>query len=368
MTDNIVWETYTGYQNSSINIATITPWSLMFKGSKSIRFLGKDGYSAGGVFDVLLEKSGAVRIGTYNFSDSTKIKEQFPAVQEALIKQLRELSTAKNRNCFSVYLKGSFYKVLDSSDFSDHFPDYIMRDELFIFEDVEIDEEYPQIYCMMKSIRSHDLLNFLDVIAYCSSNCYIPAKEPTKFGKEFTYALTQNNLMRRPEYLIPNLVTIELPDNGKDSIRDTLTTTNLKQLHEKCGVNKLIENNKNQTPAKKSTNAGSKLTAEQESILKYALEKEEINVSDIFAEGLGKIIEMFAKTDFVVNVFMNIPQIAKKGCIFEGKLHLLPYLTDSEVITDLDYGYTFDVSDDYIIVCTEETYPKKVSKIAGKEN
>lgn len=369
MTENVVWESYTGYHNSAINITTITPWSLFFKGSKQIRFLRKDKFASYGVFDVLLEENGAIRIGLYGFSDSSKIKEQFPAVEEPLIKQLRELKKNKNNNRFSVYLKGSYFKVLDGGDFVDHFPDYIMQDELFIFQDVEVQEEFPDIYCMTKSIRNHDLLNFLDVIAYCSAYCYRPAKDPTKFGKEFTYALTQNNLMRRPEYLIPNLVTIELPDNGKDSIRTGLTTTSLNKLSEKCGVDKLVAPvAKKDSPAKKSSNPDSKLTEEQEALLKYVLEKDEINVSDVFAEGLSKIIALVAKIDSIVNVSMNVPNIAKKACIFEGKMHILPYITDSEAIMDSDYGYIFDVSDEYIIVCTDETYPKKVVKTQGKEN
>lgn len=361
----VVFDHLSGFQNSYINIRTVTSWSDVFQGTRKFRFLDTNKYRLDLIADVVLEKNDSLRIGLYYFTDKSVVKDMVENVKSNLLKELKELSQKTGQLVYSVCFGKESFKILTKSDFQTYFPEFNIRTELFIFLEDNTDE-YPEIYCMEASHRKFDLINVLEVLVYSSIVSYLPAKKPTKFGKAFTYALAQNKVLHKAEPTIPLIENMDLPNNGKDTISPDLSTKALEKLVETSRVDEVIPPSEN-PPEKSPANKDSKLSEQQENLVKSVLEKEEINLSDAFQEGIISILTLLSGVDFIVNIHMDIPEIAKKACIFEKKIHILPIESDSEVITETDYGYILDTPDENIVVCSEETYPKKAKKNSGKE-
>ncbi len=199
--------------------------------------------------------------------------------------------------------------------------------------------------------------------------------KPTDFGKKFTYSLIKSvlkgqlDVSRTREFL----KDVKLPTNGTTEPHTLLKREALKKFAENCGAEKILKTRKgvidaapkvtslvkvepkSQVP---STEIFGEMTSEVHNELmtvlwKEALEKGSIRLSDMVMMGLHSAVKAVSHTNNIIVVDVDVANVARKMCIFEGALHIVP-LNYTE---DNDWSAFFSEDEDIIFECTEENFP-----------
>ena len=358
----IVQVKFSAFTGSCGNIMHVSMWNTIFGSDASMKFFPGE-YDR--IVDLKIEDNGLVKYCTYPFTDIGLVEPLVEAHEERLTAMIK----ATNRPFLTVILYEDRVEELTQEMFKNFFPNYILQPELFIFIMPEELGGFPSIYYMPKEGRVGNTIHFLDTVARCAVEVYKPADKQTKFGKELTYILYASKLQGSFTTNRPDLKDIYLPSNGLEVVDPTLNTVKLMEIidkitavkkpDEKAPVTSLVSQviDVDETEEEDTKVYGGVLTSSEELeeiLINDVLTKQCINLSDMFNMGLETTIQILGKVDYVVDVFIDMPEAGRKMCVFEGKIYLIP---NSEGFSPADF---FDEPEDLFKLCTEDSYPKNL--------
>lgn len=351
---------FTGYVNSHANIVAVWIWHDVFKTQAPMRFL-PGSYSD--IADVWIQSESAIGYGEYPFT--AKTVEDLAHKNE---NEIRNLLLSSNVPVLTVRINDKGVTPVRPEEFVDYFPYYSVKDELFIFDTEESKGGFPAIYFMPKSARNGLHLNTLDVLAHISHETYNPSGPENTAGREFLYLLVQAKVLGRFSTDIPTLKDVNFPSNGRDEIPAHYNLEEMEKIAERSGVDKL--------PAKATGNVpmlpAPKVEEEddgdgefdllsdpevEDRLVKEILTRGSVNLTDVLQMGVARVLKLIGDTDFVVEVTVNVPDIAKKMAIWMNSIWVIP---SGE---PFDSEESFGESESYFVVCDDKNFPKNA--VAG---
>jgi len=351
---------YTGYSQSKECIEYVGVWSQLLE--KDFPMFFYDG-SLHNIADVSLEDKDDLRIGTYNFTNENHVTPLASKFEADLRIVLKALFQETGRKSATFVFEPGMLKMLQQSDFKRFYPNFQLQDELFIFECNAEEGGFPDIFCMPKSSRQGLYINLLDVMALCSHELYVPATLETPFGRELTYILTQSKILGKFAPGSPDLNSVPFPTSGKIRIPTSLNTEKLQKVLDNLGLEKVtVIPPKEQTTAIVPVNPASfvgppgNITDLEDKIVKDILDKSTVSLSDLCENGITETLQLLGSLEEPIEIFMDVPQVAKKMCLFQGSVFMIPF--DTQLEPDEFFAEPIEL----FSMCTEENYPKKSNK------
>lgn len=363
---------YTGYQNSCGKIRYVTTWSLALGNSGEMYFLPPD-FPKASIADFTLEINGDINVGTYNFSNPNHISLLAEKLQEEIgvILQVNFEETGDRTATLSL-TDDRGVQVITRELFQRYYPHYQVSEELFTFNLPEDEGGFPNLYFMTKEHQSGVNTNALQVLAESSHVTYLPvAQNPSAFAKEFVYILYQSKCTGRFNADIPLVSDINFPTNGQTKPKYDLNIAELEKVFQDAGVDKILQTSVGTSSASSEeemedgiiiTDASGKsrpLNEWEESIIRDALTYDRINLSDLFNAGVGKTLELLGSTEIYLDVFPDLPGIARRMCIFQNKVHVIPI--DNRFDPEDFFGEPLEL----FAIHDDESFPHRV--IIGKK-
>jgi|WetSurMetagenome_2_1015567.scaffolds.fasta_scaffold67187_2 hypothetical protein len=354
----------TGYGTSVGNILYVTVWNTCFKTDGEMRFLPGD-YDK--IADVYLEENNTLIVALYPFTDANLVM----ASAEKFEAEIRALVEGSNQEILTLRFLDTGISPILGKDFIDYFPSFQVKDEMFIFDIPEESGGFPVVYFMPKETRTSVGLSVLDVMAHASHETYKMASNGTDFGRELMYCLINSKLLGQFTAAIPNIGNVEFPTNGRDAIPSFYNIEKLKEIIAKSGVEKL--------PAASTTKISDKdipavVDDDDDDILIHTalsggyedvivgdiLKNGTANLSDIVNYGIPETVGLTMESDFVIEIHIDIPDIAKKMCVYHGVFYVIP-LSDK-----FDPEESFGEDPSYFAIVDEKSFPKNIAG-NGKE-
>lgn len=359
----------TGYGNSVGNIARVDMWKDIFSTSAEMFFLPGEINTVADCTITDYEKN-VMDVACYPFSNENSVAglaEKYANELLQLLKYLEEKTGRTQHTIFFDMEKGP--QEITSEMFTRWFPFYQIKDELFIFDCPEDAGGFPSIYWMSKDHQTGSNTNILHIMAESSHFTYKPAGKPTQTGKEFLYMIYQSNAVKRFAPERPRLNEVHFPNNGKDSIPAMLNITALDKLFIETGVEKLStasqpadiqptsEEKEEPKPDTKAAQEVQKLSQYEDALIRGALEKESVNLTDMYTVGIEETLALLGDSNFIIDVFLDMPGIARKMCIWGGKVHMIPPQNDENFDPEDFFGESLD----NFVLCTDDNFPTRTN-------
>lgn len=366
-----------GYGTSSGNIQLANLWHKCFRMDAEMRFL-PGAYTR--IADICIEKNDSLDVGMYNFSNESEIVP-IAVKYEA---ELRKILAESGQIVLTVRFNDDGVSQLLQEEFTDWHPHYQIKDEMFTYTAPELDGGFPNLYFMAKECRVGINTSTLDVMAHASHEVFKTAGNATEFGKELMYSLINSKILGHFDGNVPPISNMDFPTNGRDAVSTTFNTDALKELVAKTGVDKLPANPVEVTkvpslpevssvpevPAKaqEKEDVGEiddrfhQLSNEnfEDNIIESVMSTGLVSLQDICSYGISETLDLTLSTEFVIEVVMDIPDVAKKMMIYMGKVYVVPY-------NDKFSGYdAFGESEELFEICTIDSLPKNIpGKVGG---
>jgi hypothetical protein len=262
----------------------------------------------------------------------------------------------------TVVLTEDGVRAIQESDFDGYFCSDEVKTEMFIFK-TSIDKGgFPHIYVMEEQTRIGPYKDCLKFFAQTSRDLADPIALQTLSGKELTYILYNSWSRGGFEPEVPSMSQLKFPTRGNSEIPHYLKSDSLRHfgevvsrsLHVQTDGKEIITDTEEETVRLPFTNPfGSVDDAILERWVKQGIKDAScVSLSDLFAFGLEETIQLITDHERIISVVMDIPDAAKKMCIYQGQLHILP------LRQEFDPETMFGVSLESCRICTEDTYPK----------
>ncbi len=367
----ILSESKSGWGNNYYMMRFIGNWAAEMATAGQMKFYPGDATKVTDVFFGETWKDIKIVLYPHNKSDMF----QFASTKEEEIRKILEEEMMKEGNHRSVFtmILDENPRLLLKEDFSNYYPQIDKVDELFIFDIPQ--GGFPNVYLYEKSARMSEP-NLIHILAQSSSSIMSCASSPTDLGKELVYILFNSKMKREFTTDHPHLDGIKFPTNGNMNFFNIMNHKELDKFADTCGADKIIvkSNGKTSYDAKDIKTLGDDIFEDsfgkppreelEEIVSKDVAERDSTNLSDVHEIGLKKFIKMVPFTDRIIDIVMDISGVAKKMCLFEGVIHILPI--DAEF--DFSSFFLEDDDDDIFHVCTEETYPRKFLPAPSKKS
>lgn len=363
----IAYRRVTGVGQNVGNISQISIWSNVFATSHRIFFMPGE-YS--NIADVTYSETGenySLEVATYTFTNENHVSIVAEKFEKELVDLMKYLYAQTGRDTHTIaFLQETGPREITPKLFERFFPNYQTKAELFILDGEPDEGGFPQMYYMTKEHQTGVNANCLKIMAESSHSTFLPAKNPTLIGKEFLYILYQSKMTSHFAPERPTVRELSIPNSGKAELSSRLNVEELRKLFEQCGTDKITTATKAEeivevVPPSKPVAGNSpnpyQLSEFEENIVDSFNAKGGVNLSDLFNAGVSESITLIGNSDTYVDVFLDMPGIARKMCIYQGKLHMI--LTPA--MPEKDLFEFFGDSLDTFVVCTDDTFPAKTS-------
>lgn len=373
----ILFEENSGWVSSKIkNIKYASIWDKdVFKISGQIKFYP---YSLEYVVDATVEGND-LTIYQYPHNLKNAIPVAAQENEERIRKILTEAEAKYGRKVFTIDI-GKVPFLLTEDSFTRYMPESVARDELFYINTTEKDRGFPLLFVYQLTQRTNgEQKDSFPVLAMCYDVLKGKSEEATPEGAEFVYTLLNSWIHRTYKPETPHLGGLRFPTSGKDEISTFLSDkslVNLQALLDKSGVDKVVmkdgkivyekEEKKAEKPPVEQTEQEVFGKPDRKSlmmlIMKDVKEKNQINLSDAFTLGFDSVLTMLLGLDQKpVDIFMDISNVARKMCIYEGQIHaILRGNTEQDLVNFLDF--TGDSNGEIFHFCSDEDYPKNIEQ------
>lgn len=357
----IVFENKNGWGESRRLIRYCSGWSIFFRNKGRMRFFpGK----ISNIFEAYTRTDGDIAVVFYPHNS-----EELALTISKQEKDLEEL--LKNLVIAPIIYEDGKFSYLTKDRFENYYPSIeVAMDEMFIFSNDDKLLGFPNIG-VMQSETKKQYPELLKIFAETSGDVLECASSPTDIGKELVYTLLNSSIHREFKLRLNISVnTLDFPTNGESEVRKQFSLKNLEKFADQCGADMVKAgvngNYYNETEGLKEI--PDELSDEEEERLfgkapldelldiveRDAMEKEEIQLSDLFELGAEKVLSKLPFTDRIINILPNIPEIARKMCIYEGLVHIIP------VYEDFSPSDAFGEPEELFRICTDESsFPKK---------
>ena len=364
----LLYREKSGYVGSHGNIRYATPWDRnVMSRDAEIFFYPKnpDNVVEIGVSD------HANDIEVYHYPHTRKDIVSFLNKKEGDVVILLELAKEKfpGRTLFAI--DANDMKILEDEDFTCYRPSKVFPHNLFTFQGNGGAGTFPLIFVMNNQGNTGGYRYVFNTQVFTSHYCLKAAQIHTKFGKAFTYILA--NSIERKKFIgdeVPSIDSIQFPTNGRERIPSFMKTDALENCFEKWGLNdlKVSGNEVLLLPGPTSQELAETQALEN---LQYVLTKDEVDnikdralriqrgvldkneilVTDLMAHGVRETFACLPAQDRIIPVSLDIGGIARKMCLFQGKVYVIPVSKKTE------WDVYFGADPDSFVECTEETYP-----------
>lgn len=365
----VKFELKAGSYNQYVLIKYVTLWDGIFKTAGVMRYaeIGLIPY----ITDVSLESNGKdVKVYLYPHNKDTGLEKIAEKHEEKLLSTILETmkSSDSERRVYSfLFSKEGEPRLLEESDFGNFSPSST-RDDMFIFSTGEKDSGFPNIFLIREENKKGNNYKTLRVMTASSGGVVPPVRNTTVAGKEFTYVLYNSFFEKKytPDD-IPSVVSIDFPTRRDASFPRFLNVDALQKFSTESIPNnlkvidgKLVYEEEGTTKQEKKSEEkeeeevfGLPPAQELENILlDELLNQNSISLGDAFQLGLGRTLALVPFSDVIVPIHINMADTAKKMCIYEGLIHIVP------LTANFDPEDFFGEPGDMFHVCTEETFPK----------
>lgn len=374
----ITFEKRGGWANDAGNIHYVSFWSKELNKRSPLRFYEGD---VGLVVDAVISGDN-IKIIHYphNSATITQIATSFETEIVALVTKMR--ATFPNRTRYTISLETIPSLVLVES-FTGYFMNQAPKDELVIFEKEKDDEGFPIIYAFdaHQKTANKDVGYVMNRCAAFIADC---AGEPTELGKELVFILF--NSQREGEFTarcVGGFSSAAFPTRGNGEIPNYVSTKALRAFADECSAHSKVTVKDGVTTfeeddtvidlkAEEVDEDDDEMVDEfppaisapllpppsvniQEHMTKQLLDKESLNLGDIFMLGLSETMALVPFRDKIIEVNLDLTGIGRKACIFEGQFHLIP------LTRDFDPEEFFGEPMEMFHICDESTFPKKSS-------
>jgi hypothetical protein len=353
----VINEQKTGWADHKL-LRCLSSWSDSFKTSGTIKFFSGD---ANYVSEICMQDGNLVWT---IFPHTPEILPHVEKNEEDLKKIFADSRKEGAGDTVLVYLKDGV-RAITTGDFKNYYPESPIKDELFIFAGTKFEDGgFPNVYYYSTQHRQQrpEILSI-----FCDSSTSIMSciSSPTALGKKLVYSLLLSK--RNKEVSFPDLQvnTLNFPTTGLNDVATSNSSTEFDKFVDSCPNNLTVGTggmSYNELPVDESDDNVDELYGKPPSeqlehiIEQSALVMGEVNLSDIFEVGIGRVIALLPITYEIINVVQDMSGVAKKMCIYNGLVHLIP--TDE----GFDPEVTFGEPDEFFNICIDEnSYPKKVA-------
>ncbi len=363
----IISEKRTGWADHKL-IRCLHSWSDSFRNSGTIKFFNGD---AQYVTEIYIEDTNLVWTV---FPHTPDIIVHVMEHEQALRKIFKENHEKGLGDRALVYLKDGV-RAVTIADFTKYYPEADYKDELFIFSGASFETGgFPKVYYYGKDHRKMKP-HILPMLCEASTTLMSCISSPTALGKKFAHTMLLSR--RASEITYPDMKSVDLnfPTTGlKFAPSGLLSTKEFDKFVESCPNNLTVgtqgmsyndipvdepDDTENEEKAQAQVEVyGKPPRQELERIVeKSAIVIGQVNLSDIFEIGIGRAIAMLPITNEIIDIIPDMPGIARKMCIYEGLIHMIPM--DQE----FDPEKVLGEPDEFFNICIDEaTYPKKVAQ------
>lgn len=377
----IVYEPKSGFAGHRKCLEYTSIWDKkVFRKAGQMRFYGG---SLEFVVDAHLD-GDTLRITTYPHNKRDAVAQAAEENEKNIVELLR-FSQEKYppKTAFTMEIGKELF-VITREMFIRYMPDTKIQDELFLIDSESPGSDFPPMYVYPATQRDSntEYKKVFPVLALASDVLMGSPEESTPQGEEFAYMLLNSYLNRGFDPDCPAISSVSFPTSGKTELPAYLNTERLSQLIDKSGANNLLmkdgkivyEEKQEEKKPKKSLKDKVKDTADtffgkvdkeslMQIIVKDAQTSEEVNFSDALQIGFENLVTLLPYENKIINVFLDIADVARKMCVFEGQLHVIPLSTSEDALIQL-----FDNigQSELIHLCDENSYPKNL--LPGPKN
>lgn len=345
-----------GYLAGSRNIEYISCWDKNYRTDSGMKFFAAD---ISGVVDLEILPAGGLDMYTYPHNNRKYVEEAVDFYENFLVDLLQKEAKNQGRTVFTVDLLPKVPVLVTKEDFSSYYVGVEEKTELFIFHEPEIKNGFPKIFVSTKEQRTSTYKELLPVQAFSSHMIATCVSAPTLTGKHFSFMLL--NSFRHGKFMPdvpPNMDNVDLPTRGDADLPSTLPVDKLKEFGEKVGTYgpTVIEGTVTNKPpvtslVDESVNNELKLV-----IQKQVLSSQTVNLTDMFTLGMEETVALIPIQSEIITVHMDVANVAEKMCVYEGRIHILPY-AEAE---DFDPGAFFGANDAIFAVhYNAESFPRR---------
>lgn len=349
------------FYNTNENIRSVTVWMSAIETKGGMRFYEGD---VANVVDASLgEVSDETVIIVYPWTDKKFVLEAAEK-QEKKIRELLTLAGSKSqRKVFSMSMSSPI-RILTRDDFSGFTPNANPEDELFIFDNPDPSKGFPSLFVLERGHAVSYYGQSFKILARMSRTVFPCVDAPTTDGARFTYMLFNSyvNVTFVPDcpnttgMRFPTKLTCELPsDLNTEAFEKFLIKHNVDKIKVLNGkVVKVADDEEEyqgvgQNPTIKEVEAGL-----EEYVKKQIQEQESVSFLNAVNLGLERVLELVPISNKIINIVLDIQGVVQRMCIHQGIYHILPLFDEDNNLADM-----LDVGEEWIRICSAETYPKK---------
>lgn len=310
-------------------------------------------------------------VEVFHYPHTRKDIVNFLNKKEDEVKILLQLALEKfpGRSLFTI--DAADMKIIEDDDFTCYRPSKVFKYNFFTFQGPGGAGTFPTVFMISNQQDNGSYKYVFNTQVYTSHYCLKAAQIHTQFGKNLTYILA--NSVERKKFIgddVPSIDSIQFPTNGRDRIPSFLRTDALQACFEKWGLNDLkvsgdkllllpgpsseevidaqvLENLQYVLSKDEVDNVRDRALRIQRSVL----DKNEILVTELMAHGVRETFACLPAQDRIIPISLDIGGIARKMCLFQGKVYVIPVNKKTE------WDVYFGADPDSFVECTEETYP-----------
>lgn len=359
----ILYRRFSGWGKQSYLIKRTTPWLPEMKTEGEMLFYNDDPKF---VVDIAVGDSpDTVEVVTYPMTpdnmDIGILLEGHEDILQGILKKANDENNGQSVVTFNV----KTLLPLTREDFTRLAPDLQYPLQLFLFDCEKEGTGFPFLYLMSQDTCTGVYRNLFRIQALCSRWVYKSAN-PTRFGKRAVFSLFNSLFDSSKDFVLPfvDLSTLNFPTNGLSEANEHLLYDDWDKLMEQSGVQKLIQtkdgitfedepNPMDDTPDVEVNPFGIPSGSEnlESFIQSNYLDRHSVPFTAMMELGIEETI-MILPGKVVIPVEMDMPQVAKKMCLYEGMVHIIP-TKDIELLDEI-------FEDLHLIVVheNEDSYPK----------
>jgi len=215
---------------------------------------------------------------------------------------------------------------------------------------------FPKIYVCEKTSYSDNNQGVFDTITESSRYVTSPVNHATTLGKYLLFKLHMSayGIAKEPNH--PPLSQVPFSYNERWLPQSTLDVEDLIKIAQSKG-------NTLKKTTKGITDTTSLVSTRETAVIiqKQILDRGSVLFTSMLDYGVQETLDINPLKDVIISVELDLSGIARKACLFEGKIYIIP------IERDFDYETYIGIPDDSLILCSEETFPKKTSKMEKKE-
>ena len=373
----VIYERLTGYQNSHYLVRYTTPWTTIFRKNAAMKFFKGD---VERVVDI--SKSDdypTLRVGFYPHNKGKQLEPIIEKFEDKIRDMIvAEKAAGANRDAFTFKILDDGVELLTLKDFENYYPVTASNSEIFTF--LETGEgSFPEVFFVDSTQRKGLQSSWLEVFARSSHMTMKPFGLQTPVGKKFTYMLLASSVAGKFVSEIPDLLNVSMPTSSHEELPSQLNVEAFCKLLESGRIKKLVmmdgkeiveDSATEETPNESSEEGldGAEVLATlksegvrevnpfgynlEDSIIESVMKDMPINLTDIINYGVTELFSLIGNLDKVIEVYPDIPHIAKKMCVFQGKVHMVPLYQTFE--PDEFFGESIEL----FVMCSEANYPR----------